>query len=82
MEVTYDMYCPLLQKIEVIKREKRLDRELLYLRDCPLEYSTFPQDMEADVIVEGVPVRVNPIKVRPVCAEISVSYIYIESVMS
>lgn len=58
----YEMYNPLLQKIEVLVLEKRLDDQLLYLRDCPLKYSTFPQDMEAEKKYE-LEVHLNPIKV-------------------
>ena len=63
VEVTYDMYSPLLQQIEVIKLEKRLDDSLFYLRDSPLEYSTFNPQMEPDPTIEGGTVKVNTIKV-------------------
>lgn len=57
------MYCPLIQSIEVLRLEKRLDDKLLYLRDCLPEYSTFPFDMEPEQLPEGAPVPVNTIKV-------------------
>lgn len=57
------MYCPLIQSIEVLRLEKRLDDSLLYLRDCLPEYSTFPFDMEAEQLPEGAPVPVNTTKV-------------------
>ena len=63
MEVTYDMFCPLLLKIEVLRLEKRLDNELFYLRDAPLEYSTFPFDMVAIQHPPNEPVPINSIKV-------------------
>ncbi|XP_045197177.1 39S ribosomal protein L19, mitochondrial-like [Mercenaria mercenaria] len=63
IEVMYEMYNPLLQKIEVLILEKRLDDELLYLRDCPLEHSYFPQDMEPQTIHEGTEVPVNKTKI-------------------
>lgn len=59
----YEMYSPVIQKIEVLRLEKRLDGELLYLRDALPEYSTFPLDMEPEILPEGAPVPVNPIKV-------------------
>ncbi|XP_060602634.1 large ribosomal subunit protein bL19m-like isoform X2 [Ruditapes philippinarum] len=63
VEIMYEMYNPLLQSIEVLCLEKRLDKELFYLRDCPLEYSYFPQDFEQQMIHEGMDVPVNNIKV-------------------
>uniref|UniRef100_A0A5S6QE45 Large ribosomal subunit protein bL19m n=1 Tax=Trichuris muris TaxID=70415 RepID=A0A5S6QE45_TRIMR len=45
-EIRYDLYNPTLISIEVLKLEKRLDDELLYLRDALPKYSTFPFDME------------------------------------
>ncbi|PSN44625.1 39S ribosomal protein L19 [Blattella germanica] len=64
VEVFYEMYSPLIQKIEVLRLEKRLDSELLYLRDALPEYSTFPFNMEPELMSEGAPVPVNPIKVK------------------
>lgn len=63
MEMFYEMYSPVIQKIEVLRLEKRLDGELLYLRDALPEYSTFPLDMEPEILPDGAPVPVNPIKV-------------------
>ena len=60
----YYMYSPLVQKIELILLEKRLDEELFYLRDAPLEYSTFPQDMELTLHPKDAPIPVNETKVR------------------
>lgn len=56
------LYDPTIQKIEVLKLEKRLDDELLYLRDALPEYSTFPLDMEPEILPEGTPVPVNTVK--------------------
>lgn len=64
IEVMYDMYDPAIQKIEVLKLEKRLDDELLYLRDAFPEYSTFDMNMEAEIVPEGAPVPVNETKVK------------------
>lgn len=70
-EICYQLYDPKIRKIEVIKLEKRLDSELLYLRDALPEYSTFPVDMEPEILPEGSPVPVNTTKVimkpRPWC---------------
>lgn len=63
VEVFYEMYSPLIQKIEVLRLEKRLDSELLYLRDALPEYCTFSLDMEAEYLPQGSAVPVNPIKV-------------------
>ena len=59
----YELYSPLVQKIEVLKLEKRLDDELFYLRDCPAEYSTVPFDIEPVPHPPGAPVPINQIKV-------------------
>ncbi|XP_039289328.1 39S ribosomal protein L19, mitochondrial-like [Nilaparvata lugens] len=58
------MYDPTIQKIDVLKLEKRLDKDLQYLRDALPEYSTFPLDMEPVPLPEGSPVPVNDIKVK------------------
>ena len=63
IEILYDMYCPLIQKIEVLRLEKRLDDSLLYLRDAFPEYSTFAFDMEPELRVDNSVVPVNPLKV-------------------
>ncbi|KAF6026900.1 mRpL19 [Bugula neritina] len=60
----YELYNPTIKKIEVIKLEKRLDEELLYLRDAPPEYSEVPFDIEAIPHPRGAPVPINPIKVK------------------
>ncbi|XP_032456568.1 39S ribosomal protein L19, mitochondrial isoform X2 [Nasonia vitripennis] len=63
VEVHFDLYDPTIQKIDVIRLEKRLDEELFYLRDAPPEYSTFPLDMEAEYHPDGAEVPVNEMKV-------------------
>lgn len=63
VEVKYELYDPTIQKIEVLLLEKRLDDKLYYLRDAPLEYSTFDVNMEAKYHPEGEAVPVNPIQV-------------------
>lgn len=46
-----------------VRLERRLDDDLLYLRDAPLKYSTFPFDMPQEIRNENEPVWVNPLKV-------------------
>lgn len=58
------MYDPSLHKVEVLRLEKRLDDELLYLRDALPEYSTFDPNMEIELLPEGASVPINPIKVK------------------
>lgn len=64
LEIQFDLYDPTLQKIEVLRLEKRLDEKLFYLRDALPEYSTFDLNMEAEVLPEGSAVPVNEIKVK------------------
>lgn len=63
LEILYELYDPRLLKVEVLRLEKRLDSELLYLRDAEPEFSTFPFDMEAEFNTDGAAIPVNPIKV-------------------
>lgn len=64
LEIQYELYDPTLQKIEVLRLEKRLDEKLFYLRDALPEYSTVPLDMDPEVIPEGSPVPLNELKVK------------------
>lgn len=64
VEVQYEMYDPTIQKVEVIRLEKRLDDRLMYLRDALPEYSTFDLNMEPEILAEGSPVPVNDALVR------------------
>lgn len=64
VEIQFSLYDPTIQKIQVLRLEKRLDDELFYLRDALPEYSTFPVDMEPEMLPEGSPVPVNPLKVK------------------
>lgn len=63
VEVQYEMYDPTIQKIEVIRLEKRLDDKLFYLRDALPEFSTFALDMEPELLADGAEVPVNPVQV-------------------
>jgi len=67
IEFMYNIYSPNVLKIEVLRLEKRLDEELYYLRDAPPEYSSFPFDMEAEILPEGVSVPLNTtiVKLNP-----------------
>lgn len=64
VEIRYEQYCPLLLNIEVLRLEKRLDEELLYLRDCDPIHSTVPMDMQPELIAEGSPVPLNTTVVK------------------
>lgn len=64
LEIKYELYDPTLQKIEVLRLEKRLDAKLYYLRDALPEYSTFDLNMEPENFIEGAPVPVNDLKVK------------------
>lgn len=64
LEIQFELYDPTIQKIEVLRLEKRLDDKLYYLRDALPEYSTFDLNMEAEAIAEGMPVPVNDMKVK------------------
>ncbi|KAL3317262.1 mitochondrial 54S ribosomal protein YmL19 [Cichlidogyrus casuarinus] len=63
IEYEYMMYSPKLQSIKVLLLEKRLDENLLYLRDAPLSESRIPFDMTPVPHAIGEPVPVNPKKV-------------------
>lgn len=63
-QIRYQMYDPTIQKIQVLRLEKRLDEKLYYLRDALPEYSTFPFDMDPEILPEGTAVPVNPVQVN------------------
>ncbi|XP_069742839.1 large ribosomal subunit protein bL19m [Narcine bancroftii] len=64
VEICYDLYSPQIQQIEVLKLEKRLDDNLMYLRDARPEYSTFDFSMKAVPHSAGSEVPVNLLKVK------------------
>lgn len=64
LEIQYEVYDPTLQKIEVLRLEKRLDEKLFYLRDALPEYSTIDLNMDPEVLPEGLPVPINETKVK------------------
>ena len=63
VEIRYEIYSPQIQKIDVLRLEKRLDDQLFYLRDAPVEYSTVPFDFEPVPHPPGVAVPINTMKV-------------------
>jgi large subunit ribosomal protein L19 len=67
VDINYDIYDPLIQKIEVLRLEKRLDDRILYLRDALPEYSTIDAKMEPELLAEGASVPVNQtiVKMKP-----------------
>ncbi|XP_072393817.1 large ribosomal subunit protein bL19m [Diabrotica undecimpunctata] len=67
IEISYEMYDPTLLKVEVLKLEKRLDDELLYLRDALPEYCTYDPNMEPEILPEGsqIPVNTTKVKLKP-----------------
>lgn len=64
VEICYELYSPRLRSIEVLKLEKRLDDNLMYLRDALPDYSTFDFDMKPVHISPTQDVHVNQTKVR------------------
>lgn len=64
VEITYQLYDPTIQKVDLIRLEKRLDKELLYLRDAYPEYSTFDLNMEPEILPDGAPVPLNKVMVK------------------
>ncbi|OTF74973.1 39S ribosomal protein L19, mitochondrial-like protein [Euroglyphus maynei] len=65
VEIRYDIYNPVIQEIQVLKLEKRLDDHLLYLRDALPKYSEIPFDMAPEPPRKpGEPVPLNTIKVE------------------
>ncbi|XP_072355226.1 large ribosomal subunit protein bL19m isoform X2 [Scyliorhinus torazame] len=64
VEICYDMYSPRIQQIEVLKLEKRLDDNLMYLRDALPEYSTFDFNMKPLPYTTSSEVPINLLKVK------------------
>ncbi|CAI5769047.1 ribosomal L19, mitochondrial [Podarcis lilfordi] len=67
IEICYELYNPLIQEIKVLKLEKRLDDNLMYLRDALPEYSTVDVNMKAVPLsaVEEVPVNKMKVRMKP-----------------
>eukprot|EP00062_Callorhinchus_milii_P017599 gi/632970169/ref/XP_007901496.1/ PREDICTED: 39S ribosomal protein L19, mitochondrial isoform X2 [Callorhinchus milii] len=64
VEICFELYNPRIQQFEVLKLEKRLDDNLMYLRDALPEYSTFDFDMKAVPLPIGDEVPINTLKVK------------------
>uniref|UniRef100_A0A3Q3WP83 Large ribosomal subunit protein bL19m n=1 Tax=Mola mola TaxID=94237 RepID=A0A3Q3WP83_MOLML len=64
VEICYELYNPRIQKIDVLKLEKRLDDNLMYLRDALPEYSTVDPETKPVPFCSTGEVPVNKIKVK------------------
>ncbi|XP_060769793.1 39S ribosomal protein L19, mitochondrial isoform X2 [Neoarius graeffei] len=64
VEICYELYNPCMKHIEVLKLEKRLDDNLMYLRDALPEYSTFSFDMKPVHLPQTQDVPINQLKVK------------------
>ncbi|XP_001365631.2 39S ribosomal protein L19, mitochondrial [Monodelphis domestica] len=64
VEICFDLYSPRIQEIQVMRLEKRLDDNLMYLRDALPEYSTFELDMKPEAPASSGEVPVNPLQVK------------------
>lgn len=64
VEICYELYSPRIQKIEVLKLEKRLDDNLMYLRDALPEYSTVDPEMKPVPFSPTGEVPVNKVRER------------------
>lgn len=62
VEICYELYSPRIQKIEVLKLEKRLDDNLMYLRDALPEYSTVDPEMKPVLFSPTGEVPVNKVR--------------------
>ncbi|XP_021020834.1 39S ribosomal protein L19, mitochondrial [Mus caroli] len=67
VEICFELYNPRIQEIQVVKLEKRLDDNLLYLRDALPEYSTFDVNMKPvpQEACQEVPVNKLKVKMKP-----------------
>ncbi|XP_052549414.1 39S ribosomal protein L19, mitochondrial [Tympanuchus pallidicinctus] len=64
VEICYELYSPRIQEITVLKLEKRLDDNLMYLRDALPEYSTFDMNMKPVSHLDHEEIPVNKLQVR------------------
>ncbi|KAM5164301.1 large ribosomal subunit protein bL19m [Mantella aurantiaca] len=66
VEMRYDLYSPRMQEIQVLKLEKRLDSNLMYLRDALPEYSTVDVNMKPMLFLDSeVPVNKIQVHMKP-----------------
>ncbi|XP_051265808.1 39S ribosomal protein L19, mitochondrial [Dicentrarchus labrax] len=64
VEICYELYSPRIHSVEILKLEKRLDDNLMYLRDALPEYSTVDPDMKPVPFTTTGEVPVNKLKVK------------------
>ncbi|CAM4639747.1 large ribosomal subunit protein bL19m isoform X1 [Lepidochelys kempii] len=64
VEFCYELYNPRIREIKVLKLEKRLDDNLMYLRDALPEYSTFDVNMKPVPHSANDEIPVNQLKVK------------------
>lgn len=64
VEICFELYNPRIHEIQVVKLEKRLDDNLMYLRDALPEYSTFDMNMKPVPHESYQEVPVNQLKVK------------------
>ncbi|XP_065257583.1 large ribosomal subunit protein bL19m [Emys orbicularis] len=64
VEFCYELYNPRIREIKVLKLEKRLDDNLMYLRDAFPEYSTFDVNMKPVPHSANDEIPVNQLKVK------------------
>lgn len=64
VEICFELYNPRIHEIQVVKLEKRLDDNLMYLRDALPEYSTFDVNMKPLPYQSCQEVPVNQLKVK------------------
>ncbi|KAM9840649.1 large ribosomal subunit protein bL19m [Aulostomus maculatus] len=64
VEICYELYSPCIQSIQVLKLEKRLDDNLIYLRDALPEYSMVDPNMVPVLLPPNEDVPLNKLKVQ------------------
>ncbi|XP_048208788.1 39S ribosomal protein L19, mitochondrial isoform X2 [Perognathus longimembris pacificus] len=64
IEICFELYNPRIHEIQVVKLEKRLDDNLMYLRDALPEYSTFDMNMKPVITESNKEVPINELKVK------------------
>ncbi|XP_012890110.1 PREDICTED: 39S ribosomal protein L19, mitochondrial [Dipodomys ordii] len=64
VEICFELYNPRIHEIQVVKLEKRLDDNLMYLRDALPEYSTFDMNMKPVISESNQEVPINELKVK------------------
>ncbi|XP_075262942.1 large ribosomal subunit protein bL19m-like [Convolutriloba macropyga] len=65
VEMEIQLYSPRVHKITVLRLERWLDQDLLYLRNADPRLCTIPVDMKPEPIPEEVPVFTGKVKMMP-----------------